>query len=189
MMPADPQGRDPKTLWQDQEPETDPVTLDHVHNLARRVDRKTRFLPLAIGASLLFVGFTAGKVWFGAYDPLQRVTAVLMAIGASATYFIVYRMEFPPRDPAEPVSAYLRSRLQRKLSYRQGGWVWAMLPLLPVILIAGYRAVSNEHGQLWPRIAPFAIWGAAWVFLAVRMRIRARQTRAQLQELDALLER
>jgi len=188
-MTADPPGQDPKTLWQDQEPETDPVTLTHIHDLARRLDRKRRFTPPALGLGLLFIGFTASKVWFGADEPLGRLLAVLIAIGACATYFMVYRVEFPSRDPAEPASAYLRSRLQRKLSYRQGGWVLAVLPMLPVILIAGYRVLSNEHAPLWAKTAPFAIWGASLVFLVVSFKIKARQTRAQLQELDDLLKR
>jgi hypothetical protein len=139
--------------------------------------------------TLIFVGIMVGQLWFGGHDPLQRVLAILMAIGELACFFMVYRVVFPPRDPAEPASVYLRRRLQRSLSYQQGGWTLAVLPLAPVILIAAYKVLIIQHGPLWPRIAPMLFMAAILVSVAVRTRIKARRTKAQLQELDALLNR
>jgi hypothetical protein len=186
-MAADTQGQDPKALWQDQELETDPVTLEHVHDLARRFDRKTRFTPAVMALGLVFVGFLTGELWTGAHDPLQRVGAILFVVGQLGCYFLIYRIVFPSRDPAAPVSAHLRHRLQRVLSYRQGGWAVVLLPLLPFLLVGGYEALKGGHGPLWSKIAPFLLFGALLVVVAARARTGARQTRTQLQELDELL--
>ena len=188
-MAADIQGRDPKSLWQDQQQETDPVTLEHVHDLARKMDLKARFTPAAMALGLIITGFIFGVVWIGVHDALRRAVVILSVVGVLGVYAIIYRMELPSRDPAEPASADLRRRLQRKLSYRQGGWVLALLPLLPAMLLAGYRVLSSGPSHLLAKTAPFLLVGAALIFLGVRNWLRAGQTRAELQELDELLKR
>jgi hypothetical protein len=50
--------------------------------LARRLDRKTQFTPLALGLGLLVIGFRVGELWFGAHGRLRRLGAILVAFGA-----------------------------------------------------------------------------------------------------------
>ena len=188
-MAADTQGHDPKTLWQNQEPETDPVTLEHIHDLSRKLDRKARFTPATLALILIIMGFMFGFAWISVHDPLRRAVVILTAVGALGTCAIIYRMVLPSRDPAEPASAYLRRRLQRKLSYRQGGWVLAWLPLLPAMLLLGYRALNSGPSHLLAKIAPFLFIGALLIITTVRNRLRVSQTRAELRELDELMNR
>jgi hypothetical protein len=189
-MPADTHQQDPMRLWQDQEPETDPVTLEQIHDLTRKFDRKTRFVPAIMAFGLVAAGFLTAQLWLAAHDGLRRLSAILFIAGQLGCYFLIYRVVFPPRDPAAPASDHLRHRLQLRLSYRQGGVVVVLLPLLPFLLVAGYEAISrNRHGPLWATLAPFVLCAAALAFLLVRARIGARQTRAQLEDLEALLKR
>src|SRR5580658_59850 len=163
-MAADIEGQDPKALWQHQELETDPVTLEHVHSLARKLDRKMRFTPAVMALGLVFVGFLTGELWTGAHDSLHRVSAILFVVGQLGCYILIYRIVFPSRDPAAPLSAHLRHRLQRILIYRQGGWAVVLLPLLPFLLVGGYEALEGGHGPLWLKIAPLVLFGAVLVF-------------------------
>ena len=188
-MAADPRGHDPKTLWQDQEPETDPVTLEHIHDLARKLDRRTRFTPVVLGLGLIFIGVVCGYAGITAREPLLRVTAILAAAGALGSYAMIYRMVLPSRDPAEPASTYLRRRLLRKLSYQQGGWMLVLLPILPAILLGAYHALGKAAGHPWVKGGPLLILGAALIVVAVINRMRARRTGNELHEVDDLLKR
>jgi len=188
-MAADIQGQDPKTLWQDQEPETDSVTLDHIHDLSRRLDRKTRLVPAVIALSLIVTGYLAGQLWTVARDLLQHVAAILFVAGELGCFLVIYRSSFPSRDPAMPASAFLRRRLQRRLYYLQGGWALAVLPILPFVLVEVYNILKNGQGSLWAKLAPFVLFVVWVVVVVVWARIGARRTRSQLQELDELLKR
>jgi hypothetical protein len=185
-MTADPPGQDPKTLWQDQEQETDPVTLEQIHRLSRRLDRDLRWTPVILGLVLLFVGFVAANIADGLLD---RVAAACLVVSTATGCFMAYRTAFPPRDPAEPAIAYIRKRLQRRLSMQQGGWALPLLPLLPGALIAVYEALNNHHDPLWLRVGPFLFSGGVLVYAVVSGRKDARETRVQLQEFDDLLKR
>jgi hypothetical protein len=189
-MAADLQGQDPKTLWQDQEEETDPVTLSHIHDLARKLDRKAQFLSAIAALVLVACGFTTGQMWVaGAHRPLLRVDAVLSLGGDLGAILLVYRAIVTPRDPAAPISDYLRRRLQRGLAFNRGGWTVALLPLAPVVLFAGYVLFGLRAGPLLPKLAAFAPIAATVVFFAVRGRIRSQTIRNQLRVLDRWLGR
>jgi hypothetical protein len=184
-MAADLSVLDPKSLWQDQEREADPVTLEQIHALVRRYDSRIRWSGVTLALGLVAVGAAVSAAWTRAHDP---VTTVLVSGGELTTFYLIFRLVFPVRDPAEPAGAYLRRRLQLRLRHLQGGWVWALLPLLPAILWRVY--VVSRHTQSLPaRLAQFAIVGLALIFMAIRTRLRARKVKAQLDELDGLLER
>jgi hypothetical protein len=188
-MATDVHGRGPKALWQDQEPETDPVTLDHIHDLARKMDRKARFTPALIAVSLVITGLLTGRLWTIARDGPQHVAAILFVAGEMGCFLVIYRSIFPSRDPAMPAGAFLRHRLKRTLYYLRGGWALALLPILPFVLVEAYNIFGNGHGPPWAKLAPFVIFAALAVVVALRARIGAREARAELQDLDALLER
>jgi len=184
-MAADFVGPDPKSLWQDLTPDADPVTLDQIHALVRRYDRRARRKGATLALMLVVIGALGAVSWIHRHDP---ISAVLFVGGELTACYMIWRMIFPPRDPAEPAVAYLRRRMQLRLAHAQGGWVWALLPLLPVILRTGYLALQRHEAPVLARAAPFAILVAAVAFAAIRARRRARQVKAELRALDALLE-
>jgi hypothetical protein len=185
-MAAEPRGPDAKSLWRDQEREADPVTLDQIHTLVRRYDAKAKWRAVFLAFALVAIGVVGSASWSRAHDP---VMAVLFFGGELTTCYMAYRLAFPMRDPAEPAGAYLRRRLQLSLGHLQGGWVWALAPLLPCIVWSGY-VISQRHDRpLAVRLTPFVFLAAAVTFVAVRARVRARKIKAQLDELDGLLER
>jgi hypothetical protein len=190
-MAADLSGPDPKALWQDQEHEADPVTLDQIHAMVRRYDRKMRFVPLMIAACLVVVGLLGGSLWVKAHDTLDRVSAILFILGEAGAFILGYRVAFPRRDPTESAGAYLRRRLQLKLANARGGWMVIVTPVLPFLLVSIYRGSKHPpHGPLLPQIAPVAVLFGAWlaVFLVQRSRA-ARIGKTELDELEGLMRR
>jgi hypothetical protein len=185
-MDADPLGPDPKSLWRDQEREADPVTLEQIHALVRRYDNKARWRGVVLALALVVVGAAGSAAWSRAHDP---VLAVLFFGGEFATCYMAYRVAFPNRDPAEPAGAYLRRRLQVRLDYLHGGWMWVAAPLLPCVLWGGYVASQLHTLPLSRRLAPFVGMAVCVVFVSIWSRVRARKIKAHLDELDGLFER
>lgn len=185
-MTAEFSGPDPKSLWQDQEPEADPMTLEQIHALVRRYDRKARRLGVAIAVILVVVGGVTAFLWVRSHDP---VMALLLLGGELATLFCAWRLNFPDRDPAEPAGAYLRRRLQLKVAHLQGRWLWVALPLMPVMLWMAHVMYERHQLPIMTRLTPFIVVLVGFALVAVRARQRARKVKADLDELNGLLER
>jgi hypothetical protein len=190
-MAADPSGPDPKSLWQAQEQETDPMTLERIHALVRRYDRKMRFVPLMVAVFLVIVGLLGGSLWAKAHDLFDRITTIAFILGEGGAFILAYRIAFPRRDPAETAGAYLRRRLQIKLANARGGWMLILAPVLPFMALSLYKGIKHPpQGPVLPNIAPFAVLFAAWlVVFLVRRRKAATSSKAQLDELDRLMGR
>jgi hypothetical protein len=186
MMAADAVGPDPKTLWREQEQETDAMTLEQIHALVRRYDSKATRQGIALAVCLVAIGAVGTTAWIRDHDP---VTAILFFGGELTTIYQVWRMAFPPRDPSEPAGAYLRRRLQLKLAHLQGRWLLVMLPLAPYVLWLGYLMYQRHQTPPMVRLAPFIIIAVGLLFVAARVRRRAPQIKAQIDELDGLLGR
>jgi hypothetical protein len=183
---------DPKALWLDQEPETDAMTLDQIHSLARRYERKMRFVPLLVGVCLVVVGLIGGDLWSKMHDTLGRASAVLFVLGEATCFILGYRMAFPRRDPAESAGAYLRRRLQLRLANARGGWMMLLTPLLPFLVLTAWNMAGHPPPRGWRLVqfAPVAVLAALWlVVFLIQQRRATRDSKAQLEELDALMRR
>lgn len=185
-MAADAAGRDPKSLWQDQEPDADPMTLDQIHGLVRRYDRRAQKLAVVLALVLVMVGGAGVLMWTRSHD---TVMAVLFFGGELAVLFAAWRLNFPDRDPAEPAGAYLRRRLQLKVAHLQGRWLLVALPLLPVILWMAHVMYERHQLPVMARLSPFIFVVVGFALVAVRARQRARKIKADLDELNKLLGR
>ena len=188
-MTADSSGPDLKTLWLDQEQETDPVTLEQIHALIRKYDRRTRRTILLFPLALLIIGLAAGRRWTSVHDPLDQTLVVASVLGVAAACFITWRTVYPTRDPAEPGGAYLRRRLQRRLTHLKGGWMIALLPLVPTIVLSEYLAFTHAQGSLWVRGLGILPLVAIAAVVPIRTWAGARKVKAELDELDGLMRR
>ncbi|MGZ3371044.1 MAG: hypothetical protein ACXWK1_19010, partial [Caulobacteraceae bacterium] len=153
-MAADFSSPDPKALWQDQERETDPITLDQIHAMVRRYDRRTQRTVMVFPVLLVVVGFFGGELWIKAHEVWGRVMAVAFILGETSTCFLVWRMLYPARDAAEPAGAYLRRRLLRRLAYLMGRWIFAVLPRVPAIALSKYLTFTPGRGWWAARATP-----------------------------------
>ena len=188
-MAADLSGPDLKTLWKDQEPEAEPMTLERIRFLVRRYDRRTRFTTGAMAAILLLTGLLAGQAWVKTNDLIMRLWAILFVFGEASVCVLVYRIVFPQRDPAEPAGAFLRRRLQIRLGYAQGRWLVAVSPLAPFMVLSVYVQVTTHRGPPWARLSTLVIFVAALIIGGLRSRARIPKLKAEIAELDELLRR
>jgi hypothetical protein len=181
---------DPRGLWQSQKKEYDAMTLERIYGLARTYDRQMRWVPVIVALSLVGVGVIGGLLWSKAHDTLARTSAVLFVAGEASAFLLGYRLVFPHRDPAESPGAYLRRRLRLKLAHLQGRWIVFLAPLLPFLIVSSLSTSNKSPGPLLPRLAPIAVLFAAWLFIfLMKKRSDTRQTKAQLDQLDELMDR
>lgn len=188
-MAADPSGQDPKALWKELDPETDPVTLDQIHALARKFDRAARQMLVIMPLILVFMAFMLGQQWQMFNDTLRRSAVALTALGMLMSGFLVIKATVLPRAPGEPAGLYLRRRLQQTLTIMPRGWPLAALPLLPGMLLWAYVEYTNNRGPLFLTLLPVALVIAALAFVLRQSSASTPKIRAQLGELDELLER
>ena len=198
-MSADNSDRDLKALWQDQTPETDPMTLDHIRAISRRLDRQTQ-LALVVGVlSVAFGFFVFGQQWQRTEDLLTRVTFALYGFGIAGCAWLTYRIMYLRRDPAEPGGVFLRRRLERYLQMARGRHLVILLPLAPamvsVTVLAGRNMARLPHPHpvggvaLALRMAPLVVLAAAWlVTLMVVQPRRVDRLKRDLDELNALMK-
>jgi hypothetical protein len=180
---------DPKSLWLAQTPEPDPMTLEQVHALARKFDRKAQRFALLVVLVLIVASFIAGQQWQIFHDPLHRAAVALYVAGFALSGWLRWKVVSPRRDPAEPAGVYLRRRLQRAVANLRGGWVLIIAPLAPSILLTSYLAVVQVHGPLWAKVLPVVVLAALAVFIVARLRRQAPRIHAELEEIEELLNR
>ena len=192
---TDPSDQDLKALWAGQEMEADPMTLEQIHGLVRKYDRKMRIALWLILVILLTAGILGGQVWLTHPDPLGRAGAALYLVGMFVSCALIGRVVLAWRDPAEPAGAYLRRRLQRQLANLRGGWVVTLLPIVPGMVVSNlwifeHRGAPQHHpAPLWIRYLPLVALAAVWLFcFAFIARRSLRTVKADLDELDRLMQ-
>ncbi len=188
-MAAEPSDLDPRALWKALDPEADPVTLDKIHASAGKLDRAARLTLLIIPLYLAACAFFIGLQWPRVHDPLLRVAIALMALGILVTGGLSLITQVLPRAPGEPAALYLRRRLQRALFSTRAGWRLFILPLGPGILLADYVGYRNGQAPWWAALLVVALFAAALAFVLWLSRAVPPKLKAQLRDLDDLLER
>jgi hypothetical protein len=190
---TDPSEQDLKALWMGQETETDPMTLEQIHALVGKYDRKTRMAGMIIAPSLVVTGALGALAWQTHPDPLGRAGAVLYLLGVTASFLLIARMNFPQRDPAESSGAFLRRRLQRQLAAARGGWLLMLLPVVPAMIVIGLwifrQPPAASHGPVWAKYLPLVVLAGAWAAVAFNnLRRQTPRIKADLEELDRLMK-
>ncbi len=188
-MAADPSDQVLKTLWQAQEEETDPMTLEQIHAMVEKFDRRTRraimAFPLAIAFSTLLIGVS----WARAVDTDVRVALALCFAGTLGCAMLAMRLLLLRRDSVESAADFLRRRMHTHLRKAQGGWLLYLAPVVPGMIAVLFVAVRRSHALVWAPLLPLAILAVGLGFVAVRTRFQARKLKADLDELDRLMGR
>lgn len=196
----DPSSEQLQALWQAQPQESDPMTLENIQAIDRRLDRQTQqrtiILFLTVGLAFLVTGLG----WQGAHDLLSRTTYVLYAVGILGCAYVAYRITNLKRDPTEPGGTFLRRRLEHSL--RMGGGKGAGLILAPIApafvamcAVLVRRAATAHPGPhvsglqwIWNWV-PLALVAIAWIVMLLIIRPRViRRIRRDLDELAAAMK-
>ena len=184
---TEPSSPDLKTLWQAQEQETDPMTLDQIHALVGKYDRITRRVlwvtPLGIAASSVI----CGALLVRSPDVDVRIALALVFAGTIVTYLMAMRIAFPQRDPAESAGAFLKRRLQAQLRKARGGWLLLLAPLVPGMVACFVVAFRRSHEVVWAPIPLLAVLAPGLAYVVLRTRSQGRKIKTDLDELDRLM--
>ena len=185
---TDPADQDLRALWQAQEQETDPMTLEQIHALVGKYDRMTRkalwVTPLAIAASSVL----CGVLWTQSPDIDVRITLALVFAGTVVTYLMAMRLAFPQRDPAESAGAFLKRRLQAQLRKARGGWLMLLAPLVPGLVACFVVVFRRSHEVFWAPIPLLAVLAPGLLYVILRTRSQGRKIKTDLDELDRLMQ-
>lgn len=182
-------------LWQGQPKETDPMILENIKAISRRLDRSERggMIIMAVATAVAF--FVVGQAWQKVPDPMIRVMFALYALGVLGCIAMIYRAIPRQRDPTEPGGVFLRRRLEQYLRLASGWNLTALLPLAPwlvsLVVVAVLRPLPPHFfgPQLWLRLLPVAVLVVACVGLLLFDRPRRlRRLRRDLEELNAAMK-
>jgi hypothetical protein len=188
-----------KALWQGQPQESDPMSLEHIQAISRRLDRSEHRTGLIMFVTGALVFFVAGQQWQTTVDPLMRAMWALYGLGIAGCFVIHHLMMRLRRDPTEPGGIFLRRRLERSLGLARGKNLLILLPMIPwfIVMIALW---FTGHGQqphppqmtparfalnLIPLVLLAALWLGAMVYYQPRT---IRRLNRDLDELNATMK-
>jgi hypothetical protein len=191
---------DLKALWQDQPEETDPMTLEHIQAISRRLDRNELRTMLIMAATGALVFFVAGQQWQRTEDVLWRAMWALWGLGFAGCFVMGQLMIRLRRDPTEPGGVYLRRRIERSLGLASGKNFLILVPFVPwfVSMIMIWFTKPGRMGAPAPQPTPANValhWipvvllAAAWALVMAYFQPRAaRRLRRDLDELNASMK-
>ena len=182
--------QDMKRVWQDQELDSEGISLDQICVKASRFQRSIWWRNLCEYV-LTGVGVTPFAFYIWYFDtPLVRVGSALTIIGLLSGVIRVHRRgsaKTPPQDLGSTMCLkFHRQELERQRDLLQGIWRWHILPVVPG-LVVGVFAGAMELAVPWSRLVRFVAIGGvvAWLLGSLNKRA-ARKLQAQSDALSAL---
>ena len=190
---------DIQALWQGQPQEADPMTLEHIQAISRRLDRNEQRRMLIMAATGALVFFIAGQQWQRTEDTLMRTMWALWGLGYAGCMVVFHLMMRLRRDPIEPGGVFLRRRIERSLGLASGRNLLGLLPMIPWF-VAMMAIWFTEPGRMphtpqptpeklalnW---IPVLVLAALWLGVMMYFQPRAiRRLRRDLDDLDASMK-
>jgi hypothetical protein len=196
-MPEERFTNDAKSLWQCQNVENTPMSLEQVREKARNYQRGIRLRNgveyAAIAATSLFFAWTVFRI------PLagMRVGAALCILGGCYVAWQIHRRARSRVAPADLALTncveFHRGELVRQRDYLRGIWRWYLGPFVPGLawLIAAAGAANpGRLPQVWPFLAGYALAIALAFFLIARLNLNAAgRLQKRIEELDGWTSR
>jgi Flp pilus assembly protein TadB len=186
---------DVKTLWRNQKPEDDTVTLAHIHERAATFQKRIRRGVLIEYVASVFVVLVFGfYIWFFPGWMMKTGSALVIL----ATLFVVWQMrrrmsaqDVPDAQRLELI-AFLRTELVRQRDARTSAWLWYIAPFLPgmALMMAGrwfqthasWRSLARDHEIIILSSAvAVLVLGSIWL---LQMWV-AKRLQRKIDELDA----
>ena len=188
-----------RALWQAQPQETDPMTLEHIQAISRRLDRNEQRRTFVMFVVVALACFVAGVSWQKTPDPMVRMSFALYALGIMGCFISFFWMMRLPRDPAEPGGFFLRRRLERNLRQSGGRGLLILLPLAPwliSVVAVGFLKHRNAPApvhltaaQMALNFLPLVMLAAVWLVTLLIIRPRVlRRLRKDIADLDAAMK-
>ena len=191
-MPKEQSPDQVRNLWQCQNVEHTPMTLEQIREKARNYQRKIRLRNgvecAAIAATSVFFVWTIIRI------PLagMRVGAALCVLGGWYVAYQLHRRAWPRIAPADLALTncmeFHRGELVRQRDYLRGIWRWYLGPFIPGLawLVAGAGAANPGHlPHVWRFLAGYALATALAFYFIARMNLKAAgKLQKRIEELD-----
>jgi len=186
-----------RNLWQCQNVEHTPMTLEQIREKARDYQRKIRWRNAveyaAIAATSIFFVWTIFRI------PLagMRVGAALCILGGWYVAYQLHRRAWPRIAPAglalANCVAFYRGELVRQRDFLRGIWRWYLGPFVPGLawlVVAAGAANPARLPRVWPFLAGYALAIALAFHLIARMNLNAAgKLQKRIEDLDAWMGR
>ena len=196
-MPEEQHPDDVRTLWQCQNVENTPMTLEQIRETARGYRRKIRLRNaveyVAIASTSVFFAWTI----FLVPNAWMRVGAALYILGGWYVAYQLHRRAGAQTAPAGLALAncmeFYRGELVRQRDFLRAIWRWYLGPFIPGLawlVVAAGAAHPGRLPRVWPFLAGCALLIAVGFSLIARMnRKAAGRLQKQIEELDGRMGR
>lgn len=186
---------DVKTLWRNQKPEDNDVTLAQIHDRAATFEKRIRRgLLIEYAASVLVVLVFGFYIWLFPGWMMKTGSALIIL----ATLFVVWQMRrrmaaqnVPDAQRLELI-AFIRHELVRQRDARTSAWLWYIAPFLPGMALtilgrwfqthASWRPLARDHEIIIMSAAVVVLVLAGIWLLQIWV---ARRLQRKIDELDA----
>jgi len=186
-----------RNLWQSQNMEHTPMSVEQIRETAqkyrRRIRRRNAVEYVSIAATSVFFAWTIFLV------PLagMRVGAALCILGGGYVAYQLHRRAWPRIAPAGLALAncaeFYRGELVRQRDFLRGIWRWYLGPLIPGLAwLAAAAGVANSGHlpHVWRFLAGYALAAALAFFLIARTNLKAAgKIQKRIEELDGWMGR
>lgn len=185
-----PNDQELKALWRDQEQESGPMTIEHIHARAFQSGVRTRNLIEYAACAIVIAVFIGYAVIFP--NLLLKLGSVMTAVGAAFTAWQLHRRGSAKTPPANASAGssltFHRAELVRQRDAVRSVACWYIAPYAPGlgVFMAGLAQVApaNARGALIPLAALIVIYVVAHTLLHRRA---ARRLQAEIDDIDALM--
>ena len=186
---------DVKTLWRNQKPEENTVTLAQIHESAETFEKRVRRGVLIEYAASVFVVLVFGSyIWLFPGWMMKTGSALVIL----ATVFVMWQMRrrmsaqnVPDANRLELI-AFIRRELVRQRDARKSAWLWYIAPFLPGMALmmtgrwfqthASWRSLARDHEIIIMASAvAVLVIGSIWL---LQMWV-AKRLQRKIDELDA----
>jgi len=181
-----------RNLWQSQNVEHTPMSLEQIREKARDYQRKVRWRNAREYAAIVAISVFFGSTIFRVPLAWMRVGASLCILGGWYVAYQIYRRARSRTAPTDLAPAncmeFYRGELVRQRDFLQGIWRWYLGPLVPgmaVLLLAFFRANPGHLKHPAFIVVPEAIFFAAVSFVIAKLNSNAaRRLQKEIDELD-----
>lgn len=170
---------DLKNLWQTQEVVEMKFTVEELRAKAAKFQRRIRRRNLREYLAAMIVAVWAGVACWNIPQFLPRIAFACIVAGAIYYAWHLWRWGSATPAPAEMGAAdsfrFYRHELQRQRDLVSGVWKWAVMPIMPgLILLAAYNVAVAPSPERWKPVVS-ALLQAALISVVVWLNMRAAQ--------------
>jgi len=186
-----------RNLWQSQNVDHTPMSLEQIREKARDYQRKVRWRNAREYAAIVAISVFFGSTIFRVPLAWMRVGASLCILGGWYVAYQIYRRARSRTAPTDLAPAncmeFYRGELVRQRDFLQGIWRWYLGPLIPGlawIVVAAGVANPGHVPHVWRFLGGYALAIAIAFFLIARMNLNAAgKLQNQIEELDGWIGR